>query len=228
MNMTSNVGTGSQRYNSGKVRMTYIPPAIQMSLQDYCASIDVNIPVHALVALAEHYVLGATKYPDSVNEQGFSFPNWAKGQYFDLMLMNSLLRHLYAFKAGEALDPDFGSHHLIAVAWGIACLHHQFTNYELYKQYDDRMWVGFGYYNTTIAPERDEIVQLLMMVSVEEDPRQACNMLVEAFYHTLAAYQWELHHEEPLNFNVSKERLQKIKSKDYGVPVISQSSTTRA
>lgn len=222
MDMTKNVGSGSARYNSGKVRMTYIPPGIQLALQHYCDTDYKDVPVRGLTALAEHFSLGAAKYADSVDENGFAFPNWAKGQYFDFFLINCIERHYYAFQSGEQFDEDFGSHHLIAVAWGIACLHHQFINYELYAQFDDRMWVGFKLPHSSYLEEEMTTLELLMHVSVEPDIIIAANVLTTMFYRVLELYERNFKHE--LTFKINEQRLEKIRNTDYGTPNVTKSS----
>src|SRR5437867_12565425 len=65
------------------------------------------IPSEFLWALAEHYGVGARKYEDR---------NWEKGYKWSQSL-DALQRHLHQWILGEKLDPETGSHHLIAVAW---------------------------------------------------------------------------------------------------------------
>jgi hypothetical protein len=211
--MLSQIGTGSHRYNQGKVRMTYIPPGIHQDLYMYCETQGHDTPVYGLIKLAEHYSLGSAKYPDAVAENGHTFPNWAKGQLFDSMLINSTMRHLYAYRAGEEHDMDFGSHHLIAAAWGFCCLHHQFINYDLYKQYDDRMWVGFSVANI----DNESLISLLSAVQVQAEPEDAAILLTRAVYVALATFE-EYAPEPDLNFTVNVARLEAIKSKNYGTP----------
>jgi hypothetical protein len=63
------------------------------------------IPVSSLTRLADLYARGADKYGDW---------NWAKGQPYSRVYA-SLLRHIYAWRAGERTED-----HLSAVAW--ACM----------------------------------------------------------------------------------------------------------
>lgn len=65
------------------------------------------IPPEFLWALAEHYGKGAKKYEDR---------NWEKGYKWSLTV-DALDRHWTAWKMGENIDADTGSHHMIAVAW---------------------------------------------------------------------------------------------------------------
>ncbi len=65
------------------------------------------IPPDFLWALATHYGVGARKYADR---------NWERGYKWSLSV-DALERHLSQWKMGENLDPETGSHHLIAVAW---------------------------------------------------------------------------------------------------------------
>lgn len=208
----SDVGSGSQRYNQNKIRMTYLPPALINNLIVLCEAEETNLPIIGLAKLAEHFSLGSAKYPDGPSTSGFTFPNWAKGQLFDAMLLNSTLRHYYAYLGGEEYDSDFGSHHLIAVAWGVACLHHQFTNYDVYSKFDDRMWVGFR----TEAVENN-ILSNLNIIQVEFNEK-ICAYLATCI--CLAALkQFEKDTFADLTFTMDVERLQKVKNTDYGKPV---------
>lgn len=65
------------------------------------------IPPEFLWALAEHYGRGAEKYGDR---------NWEKGYKWSLGI-DALERHLNQYKLREKVDPETGSHHLVAVAW---------------------------------------------------------------------------------------------------------------
>ena len=208
----SDVGSGSQRYNQNKIRMTYLPPALVNDLIAQCAIENTRLPVVGLAKLAEHFSLGSAKYPDALSDNGFTFPNWAKGQLFDAMLLNSTLRHYYTYLGGEEYDSDFGSHHLIAVAWGVACLHHQFTNYDAYSKFDDRMWVNFS-----VESVEDNILSNLNIIQVEFNER-TCAYLATCI--CLAALkQFEKDTFADLTFTMDVERLQKVKNTDYGKPV---------
>lgn len=66
-----------------------------------------QIPPTVLWELAEHYGIGAAKYDDD---------NWRKGYDWRLSYA-ALQRHLNTFWAGEDLDPETGSKHVIAAAW---------------------------------------------------------------------------------------------------------------
>lgn len=81
------------RYNDGKPRFDLMPP-------------------EALKALAEHYGRGAEKYAARNWERGM---DWCK-------CFASLERHAWAWMGGEDLDPENGSHHMIAVAWNAIAL----------------------------------------------------------------------------------------------------------
>lgn len=84
------------------------------------------IPAQQLWRLAEHYGVGAEKYSDD---------NYRKGYPWKLSIA-ALERHLSAFKAGEDIDPETGSLHIIAVAW------HAFTLaefYDVHPEYDTRL-----------------------------------------------------------------------------------------
>ena len=81
------------RYNDGKPRFDLLPP-------------------EALKALAAHYGKGAEKYAARNWERGM---DWCK-------CFASLERHAWAWMGGEDLDPENGSHHMIAVAWNAIAL----------------------------------------------------------------------------------------------------------
>ena len=65
------------------------------------------IPSYALEQLAKVYTYGAQKYDDD---------NWRKGLNW-LKTIGSLLRHVYAWKKGETLDPESNCHHLAMASW---------------------------------------------------------------------------------------------------------------
>ena len=69
------------------------------------------IPTGPLWELAEHYGKGALKYAP-VNGRD----NWRNGYDWHLSYA-ALQRHANAFWAGEDIDAETGSKHLIAVAW---------------------------------------------------------------------------------------------------------------
>lgn len=205
----NDVGSGSLRYNSNKVRMTYIPPSVAATLNSFCNINEYVLPVNGLVKLAEHYSLGSAKYPDMPSVDGYTFPNWAKGQNFDSMLLNSILRHTYAYISGEQKDTEFGSHHLTAVAWGLCALYHQFENYELYRQYDDRMWLGF---KPPVVDEHD-ILSVLSYVQTSTNHEYILQLLIKQLYDVLVIIESES--ASTLSFYIDSERLNKIKSQNY-------------
>ncbi len=86
------------------------------------------IPPEVLIALGQHYTIGAIKY---------SRHNWRKGFSYS-ETYGSLLRHLFAWWAGEKNDTDTGSHHLTAVIWNAVTL----LYFEMfpcnYSKFDDR------------------------------------------------------------------------------------------
>lgn len=65
------------------------------------------IPPRALIALAEHYGRGAQKYEDR---------NWEKSYAWGLSFA-AMMRHAWAFWAGESRDDETESHHLAAVVF---------------------------------------------------------------------------------------------------------------
>lgn len=83
------------------------------------------VPAVPLSQLAEHFGRGAEKYEDR---------NWERGYAWSLSF-GALMRHAWAFWAGEDLDPELGSPHLSAVAFhAFALLEFMRTHTEL----DDR------------------------------------------------------------------------------------------
>jgi len=70
------------------------------------------VPPDALWAVAEHFGRGAQKYTDN---------NWLLGYKWSLSF-DALMRHAWAFWAGEDKDPETGSCHMTAVAWHALCL----------------------------------------------------------------------------------------------------------
>lgn len=101
--------TEGLRYNRGKARVTLVP-------------------FEVLLALAEHYTIGAEKYEDN---------NWRKGlKYNDTM--DCAMRHIIAFQTGENMDEETGSHHLIAAIWNLVALHYFELYPDRYKEFDNR------------------------------------------------------------------------------------------
>ena len=223
--MIKAVGSGSNRYNKGKVRMSYIPPKTQFDLLRFVTKGVYYLPVYGIAKLSEHFSLGVAKYPDEVIDN-VEFPNWSKGQYFDKMLINCVLRHYYAWLNGEEIDSDFGSHHLIAVAWGLCCLHHQFSNYELYKKFDDRMWVGFKYSQLNHDEVDNSLVirNALQIIQCSDDIEQCVILCIETLFDVLNLFQECTMANNPIvDFKIDEERLSNIKNKNYGTPVTATS-----
>lgn len=84
------------------------------------------IPAEPLRLLARHYGVGAKKYDDD---------NWRKGYDWRLSFA-ALNRHLWQFWAGEDIDEETGTPHIIAVAW------HAFTLAEfmaVHTEFDTRL-----------------------------------------------------------------------------------------
>ena len=65
------------------------------------------IPPFPLTKVAEHYGIGARKYDDR---------NWEKSYDWGLSFA-ALMRHAWAFWAGESIDPETQGHHLAAVVF---------------------------------------------------------------------------------------------------------------
>ena len=72
-----------------------------------------RIPFDVLWELAEHYGVGAEKYPDDPETHE---ANWMKGYDYSLNV-DAMLRHLALWLGGEDTDEETGSSHLIAVTW---------------------------------------------------------------------------------------------------------------
>lgn len=70
------------------------------------------VPAEPLRQLAEHFGRGAKKYADRNWEAGF---DWS-------LSFAALNRHLWQFWAGEDIDTETGSPHIIAVMWHAAVL----------------------------------------------------------------------------------------------------------
>lgn len=95
LNNTDFTGSGGRKDDSGKpARFDLIPP-------------------EALWALAELYGKGALKYAPR---------NWEAGINYGRVYA-ALMRHLEAWRMGEAYDPDNGQHHLISVIWNAVALY---------------------------------------------------------------------------------------------------------
>lgn len=83
------------------------------------------VPPHALQEVVAVYTMGAKKYGDRNWEQGLA---WGR-------VFGAIMRHLWAWWAGEDNDPESGLSHLAHAAWGcLALLEYQHTHPEL----DDR------------------------------------------------------------------------------------------
>lgn len=89
-----NTDNGGLRYNEGKAPIHLIPPEV-------------------IEAHAEHYRKGAEKYKPRNWERGM---DWTK-------CYDSLMRHALAWMRGEDIDPENGSHHMVAVMWNAAALY---------------------------------------------------------------------------------------------------------
>ncbi|MDM2174705.1 DUF5664 domain-containing protein [Mycobacteroides abscessus] len=84
------------------------------------------IPAEPLRLLARHYGVGSKKYEDN---------NWRKGYDWKLSFA-ALNRHLWQFWAGEDIDAETGTPHIIAVAWHAFALA-EFMN--THPDYDSRV-----------------------------------------------------------------------------------------
>lgn len=69
--------------------------------------------------------------------------NWMGGLSFEQTL-DSLERHLLAWKEGEEFDVESGIHHLYHVGCNTMFLAHFVENYDLYANFDDRAYAPAG------------------------------------------------------------------------------------
>jgi hypothetical protein len=213
-NMTQEIDGKSSRYNNNKIVYSNLPPALLRDMHD-----NVGMqPYFGLNKLAEHYTLAAAKYPNA-SAGNHSFPNWAKGQLFEAFVIDSMYRHLYAYFHGEYIDPDFGSHHLVSVAWGAAALYHFFSYYELYKEFDDRKWVGFtleGYKDSDkLKSHHNLLITLLTIVQTSTDIPSILVALRDIFVEALHKVETD-YPTATIKYTVDIERLNKIQNTDYG------------
>ena len=71
------------------------------------------LPWDTLIELANHYGVGAKKYPAR---------NWEQGMKWNEGVASSLMRHLAAWANGEDIDPENGQHHDVAILWNAVAL----------------------------------------------------------------------------------------------------------
>lgn len=102
------------------------------------------IPSGPLRELAEHYGKGAAKY-----ERVGEVDNWRLGYDFGLSIA-ALHRHLNSFTAGEDIDEETGSKHLIAVAWHAFTLVEYMNTPGFPESYDDRQDTKVNPPNATV------------------------------------------------------------------------------
>lgn len=93
------------------------------------------IPGEFMDALAMHFTVGARKYQDR---------NWERGMAW-CRCFSSMMRHGWAWMRGEDIDPETGSHHMVAVAWNACVL---FTYARRQVGVDDRP----GKHDHTVEP----------------------------------------------------------------------------
>lgn len=207
--MTKEIDGNSARYNNNKVVYSNIPPVLLSRMFNDGLSF---IPYRPLNKLAEHFTLAEIKYPNAEAGNGHTFPNWAKGQLFESFVIDSMYRHLMAYNSGEVNDPDFGTHHLISVAWGAAVLYHFFSHYDLYKEFDDRKWVGF----TNFGSRSESIMDYLTYVQTSDNIEGILTQLYSLFFSVLMLSEKDFDNSEPISYKVDAERLEKIRNTDYG------------
>lgn len=88
--------TEADRFNTGKPELSYM--------------LDFPTAVRNLARVCSQ---GAKKY---------SRDNWKKGGKPDTEYLDSALRHIFAFKAGELFDADCGTQHLAHAVWNLLAL----------------------------------------------------------------------------------------------------------
>ena len=106
-------GTDAKRFNDGKVPMHLLP-------------------LWLLEDLAVHYGKGAEKYDPW---------NWVKGGSTDTSF-GALLRHLAKWQAGEDLDEETETHHMLAVVWNAISIYH---GHKMGVDRDDRPKLPLAY-----------------------------------------------------------------------------------
>lgn len=125
----------ARRYNKGKLRYSLIP-------------------IEALSKIADVYTKGAHKYTvyekdgqeflgkdipldqvHSYNIKDDGADNWKLGQEW-LSSMESIERHIAAWKNGEDIDTDLNTYHLANAAWGMMSL---LTYYDTHPELDNRL-----------------------------------------------------------------------------------------
>lgn len=105
----------ADRYNQGKPRLSFLA-------------------TRALRTLAQVYMYGAEKYnPD----------NWRKGRP-STDLIDSAMRHMFAYLEGEDVDPESGLSHAAHAAWNLLTLVEQETTHpeldDRYRPDPDQCW----------------------------------------------------------------------------------------
>ena len=125
----------AKRFNKGKTRHALIPPNFKE-------------------ALADVYTKGAHKYSIYMDKSGNKIKgeyiphkdvgnyeliedasdNWRKGQTW-MECMDSVMRHIEAWKSGEDFDQELGTYHLANAAWGLASL---VEFYSIFPEGDNR------------------------------------------------------------------------------------------
>lgn len=114
------------------------------------------IPPRVLRLLAEHYGKGAQKYApiERVDgEAGAPIDNWRLGYNFSSSLA-ALHRHLNAWSAGEDIDEELDSNHLVSVMWHCATLLEFQMTPGYSEAFDDRQQPILNPYNATAESVR--------------------------------------------------------------------------
>ncbi|TXI88536.1 MAG: hypothetical protein E6Q36_05270 [Chryseobacterium sp.] len=205
--MTKEIDGNSMRYNDGKISFSSIPPTVLFGLMNL-----ENPPYRGIIKLAEHYNLAEMKYPNAEAGNGHYINNWVKGQYIQRFIIDSMWRHLVAFKTGEMFDKDFGSHHLISFSWGCCAICHYFDNYILYKNFDDRPWVCFA-----LNKNESNLTSLLLEIQVCDSAVDVSKLAFQLLVNSLTIYE-SCTDNDGISFNIDVERMNKIKNNEYGIP----------
>jgi hypothetical protein len=215
------------RYNQSKTEFHLIPPSVKnmvlSELINLTYKFNIPFPIKGLIHWSDRYSFGAAKYPNAMGDNGnYSMPNWALGQSFMKMYIACIYRHYYAYLSGEILDRDFvSSPHLSAVAWNLAALLHQFNNYEIYSEFDDRSWVGFshGQLSTEFTDCKIQNLQtlgsIIAIVESSNDINDIKNVLVMGIILCLFLMEKD-ESDSSFEMLIHQEELDNIKAKAYG------------
>lgn len=71
------------------------------------------VPPEQILALAQHFTVGANKYEKH---------NWLRGMDWS-RCYDSMQRHALAWAKGEDFDEETGTHHMVSAAWNALALY---------------------------------------------------------------------------------------------------------